>query len=64
MRRSNMQLRRAKSVSSIYRRDVEEHVEETDAETKKEAQVNNDNSSTVDEIIKMTMQIYQEKLDN
>ena len=63
MRRSNMQLRRAKSVSSIYRRDVEEHVEETDAETKKEAQVNNDNSSTVDEIIKMTMQIYQEKLD-
>ena len=63
MRRSNMQLRRAKSVSSIYRRDVEEHVEETDAETEKESQVNNDNSSTVDEIIKMTMQIYQEKLD-
>ena len=46
--------------------DVEETVMETDAVTvtEEEAQVNNaTNSNTVDEIIKMTMQIYKEKLD-
>ena len=63
-----MRLRRSASVSSVYMKkgDVEETVMETDAVTvtEEEAQVNNaTNSNTVDEIIKMTMQIYKEKLD-